>query len=541
MKFFNTAGPVNSEKHYFIPHRLNEGEIKQLIAQEKYFILHAPRQSGKTTAILELVKQLNIEGKYKALYINIEAAQAARGKTLDGLRTILDKFETGIQAYFGEHDPAVPYLLKEIREPQLSGNSLQRFLQFWAQHSEKPLVIFIDEIDSLVGDTLISVLRQLRDGYANRPHLFPQSVCLFGVRDVRDYMIWSEQEQKTILGGSAFNIKAESLSLPVFSCAQVHDLYQQHTAETSQQFTNEAIEYAFHLTQGQPWLVNALAYQACFRDVTDRSQTITKDVIEQAKEALIKRRDTHIDVLVTRLEEPRVRRIIDAILSGGEAQHFSSDDISYVEDLGLKKKGSFEIANPIYQDVIPRELIWVQQEAITLDRAWYIRTDGLLDMPKFLEHFAQFFREGSDNWLKNFDYQESGPHLLIMAYLQRVINGPGFASSYAGLDAQNGDAVRHSPTGDVGGGSINREYALGRKRVDLLINWKTQRIVIELKINRANALTEGLRQTAEYMDRSAATEGHLVIFDRDPTKSWDEKIYTKQETIADKLITVWGM
>ena len=132
-----------------------------------------------------------------------------------------------------------------------------------------------------------------------------------------------------VLGGSAFNIKAESLVLSNFSLAQVRDLYEQHTHETGQQFTDDAIEYAYYLTQGQPWLVNALAYQACFRDVTDHSQPITKEVIERAKETLIMRRDTHIDQLVHKLQEPRVRNIIDAIISGtGDRKKFPTDDIA---------------------------------------------------------------------------------------------------------------------------------------------------------------------------------------------------------------------
>ena len=169
----------------------------------------------------------------------------------------------------------------------------------------------------------------MRAGYPDRPKHFPQSICLFGVRDVRDYLIWSESEHNMVLGGSAFNIKAESLTLPNFSLAQVRDLYEQHTHDTGQQFTDDAIEYAYYLTQGQPWLVNALAYQACFRDVTDRSQPITKDVIERAKETLILRRDTHIDQLVHKLQEPRVRNIIDAIISGKDVpkQIFHLDDL----------------------------------------------------------------------------------------------------------------------------------------------------------------------------------------------------------------------
>jgi hypothetical protein len=518
MRFFNTAGPVNPKDHYYVPHRLNELELQQLIDQKKYFILHAPRQSGKTTAMRILVDQLNKSGKYKALYVNIEPAQAARSKVIDGIRTILACFKASIRYYFLSTDSAIQYLEQETNNISLSGNAVYDFLQFWSHNTDKPIILFIDEIDSLVGDTLISVLRQLRAGYPNRPEYFPQSVCLIGVRDVRDYRIWSDEDKSMVLGGSAFNIKAESLTLPNFSLDQVRMLYQQHSNDTGQQFTDEAIQYAFYLTEGQPWLVNALAYQACFKDVTDRSKPITKEIIEHAKETLILRRDTHIDQLIHKLYEPRVRKIIDAILSGQDTpEDFPIDDILYVMDLGLiaKYAKSLTIANPIYQEVIPRELSYATQLTITQQTSWYLNSDGSLNTHKLFEAFTQFYRENSAIWLEKFAYKEAGPHLLLMAFLQRVING---------------------------GGKIHREYALGTKRVDLLIEFHKQRIVVELKIKRGEkTIPEGLEQTAHYMDTNNATEGHLIVFDPNPSISWEQKISTQENMVNKQKIIVWCM
>ncbi len=517
MRTFAIAGPVNPKNHYYVPHRLDEALFLQLIEEQKYFILHAPRQSGKTTAINIFAEQLNVSGNYNVLYINVEPAQTARSNIKDGLFTILNIIKARARKAF-PNNSALDFF-NNIIAAEISGNSLYECLEFLSSNFSKPFILFIDEIDSLVGDTLISVLRQLRAGYPNRPDNFPQSICLIGVRDVRDYQLWSEKENSMVLGGSAFNIKAESLVLLNFSFDQVRMLYNQHSQDTGQQFTDEAIEYAFYLTQGQPWLVNALAYQACFRDVTDRSQPITKDIIERAKDVLILRRDTHIDQLVHKLKEPRVRRIIDAIIMGEDTpQNFPIDDLQYVRDLGLITQKGIKIVNPIYQEIIPRELVYTDQESMketTPENSWYQNSDGSLNMHKLLEAFTQFYRENSDIWLEKFDYKESGPHLLLMAFLQRIING---------------------------GGKIHREYALGRKRVDLLIEFNKQKIVVELKIKRGNkTIDEGLVQIAEYMDTNNATEGHLVLFDRALGKSWDEKIYYKQEYIGNKTISVWGM
>jgi hypothetical protein len=518
MKFFNTAGPVNTQDHYLLPtrERLDEQELRFLIEQKKYFILHAPRQTGKTSTMLEFAKILNEEGKYNALYINVESAQAARGNYKDALPNIIQKIFDNVRGQLPSQKSFFE-IYENVKKNTPAGSLLETLLKRWCEVLDKPLVLFIDEIDSLIGDTLISVLRQLRSGYTHRPEHFPQSVCLIGVRDVRDYRIWSEEQGAMVLGGSAFNIKAKSLRMTDFTAEQVRDLYLQHTTETGQKFDDDAIEYAFEQTQGQPWLVNALAYECCFEMIKDRSKIITKNIVEEAKETLILRQDTHLDVLIDRLREPRIRNIIDAIIkSESQTPIFDDDDIKYAVDLGLIKVDSkdMKIANPIYQEILPRALATKFQHAMSGQPVNYILDNGLLDTNKLLNKFADFYRQNSEIWLELFDYKESGPHLILLAFFQRIING---------------------------GGQIHREYALGRGRVDLLISWKTQRIVIELKLYRdSKTLPDGLRQTFEYMDTSGATQGHLVIFDK-RDKTWDEKVYQKEEAVDGIKIFVWGM
>jgi hypothetical protein len=518
MKKFCIAGPVNPEKHYYVSGRLNEQEIWDLIHDEKYFILHAPRQSGKTTAFKDFAQRLNNEGTYTALYVNVETAQTERGVVARGIPVVLREIVSRAKIQLNPSDP-IFNLYEDVKKESVEASSaLKYLLENWAVCAEKPIVLIIDEIDSLVGDTLISVLRQLRSGYDQRPKNFPQAICLIGVRDVRDYMIWSDVEQKAILGGSAFNIKAKSLILSDFTIEQTKDLLLQHTNQTGQTFTDEAIFYIFEQTQGQPWLTNALAYQACFEDETDRSVQITKEILEYARETLIKRQDTHLDVLINRLNEPRVCAVIDAIINGTSERPLAvDDDFKYVQDLGLIKISSTDmwISNPIYKEILPRALSDKFQKYMGGRSVDYVRSDGTIDMYKLMEKFSDFFRQNADIWLEESNYKESGPHLIFFAFLQRIING---------------------------GGVIHREYALGRGRVDLLVLWAGQRIVIELKLWKGEkALEEGLMQTAGYMDISNATEGHLVIFDRRPGRSWSEKVYHQSKTFGNKTIMVWGV
>lgn len=513
---FCIAGPINPGIHYFIPQRLNRVELQRLIQHQEYFVLHAPRQSGKTTAILEFCRYLNAQHIYNALYFNVEAAQAARENVTEGLLSILSSL---LQAVENEL-PAEVSVIENLRNlvsdhSSVHFNSLNIALECLAKHSSKPIILFIDEIDALVGDTLLSVLRQIRAGFPNRPKLYPHSLCLIGLRDVRDYRIWSRQEGKIVSTSSPFNIKSDSLVLSNFTLYDVKALYEQHTQETGQVFDSEAIEFAYDLTGGQPWLVNALAYQACYRDVKDPRQNITKEVIERAKEALIKRRDTHIDSLSDKLREERVRPIIEMILVGEtDPGNIQPDDLQYVRDLGLVKQERVDIANPIYREIIPRELTSITTELITQTIAPYQREDGSLDMASLIQGFIDFYRENAAIWLERFDYKEAGPHLLMMAFLQRVING---------------------------GGTLHREYALGTGRVDILLRWRHQTIVVELKLYRSpRTISEGVQQTVRYMEISNADEGHLVIFDRNPLKPWHKKLYHRIKSFNGNSIHVWG-
>lgn len=361
-KFFNTAGPINPAKHYFIPveRRIAVDEITTLIEQEKYFVLHAPRQSGKTTALKELAKRLNASGRYCCLYVNIESAQALREDVGQSQRAILSCLIEAEKHFFDKS--LISTFVAELTSPD---TLLTDALAEWTRRSALPTILFIDEIDSLIGDSLVSVLRQLRGGYANRPKDFPQSVILCGVRDIRDYRIHASKEKEVVTGGSCFNVNAESLNVGNFTAGEVQALYQQHTDATGQVFTPEATALAYDLTRGQPWLVNALAYEACFKIAVgkDRQNSITVDLIREAKEKLVKRRVTHLDQLTDKLKEPRVRRIISPLIQGEEIDDTERDHIDYCIDLGLIIRGpnGLEIANPIYREVIPRELTVITQ------------------------------------------------------------------------------------------------------------------------------------------------------------------------------------
>ena len=523
--------------HYCVPPlaRLNLNDLLLLIQQRKYFALRAPRQTGKTSTLLALRDALNADDEYRCAYVNVEGGQSAREDVGAAMRAILSALARSARETL--NDGYVAEVWPDILDTAGPHGALRETLARWSESSPRPLVLMIDEIDALVGDTLIAVLRQLRAGYPERPRRFPQSVVPCGVRDVRDYRIQSSAENAVIAGGSAFNVRAESLRLGDFSPNDVQSLLAQHTTETGQEFTADAHTAIWELTRGQPWLVNAIAFEVCFKNraARDRDHAISADAIQDAREALILRRDTHLDQLADKLREERVRRVVEPLLSGAEtADSIAPDDLQYVRDLGLiTASGPVAIANPIYREVIPRDLTWTTQEmGIHHDAAWYVGADGELGVDDLLGAFQEFFREHSEHWVERFQYKEAGPQLLLQAFLQRIVNG---------------------------GGRIEREYGLGRMRTDLLLLWpiheedakagahppsQHQKVVIECKVLHRGldrTVRDGLEQTSTYMDRCGAAEGHLVVFDRTEGKPWSEKLFRRDEQREGVPITVWGM
>ena len=506
MRFFNTEGPVRPDDHYGIPplERMDVEELLGLIRGKRYFVLHAPRQTGKTSALIALRDLLNSGevGNFRCVNVNVEVAQVARDDVAEGIRAILSMMASRALLLGDDYlDRVWPDMLAKVGP----NDALRHVLMHWCVANPMPLVLLVDEIDSLVGDTLLSVLRQLRAGYEQRPEAFPQSVVLCGVRDIRDYRIRSSAGE-VIAGGSPFNVAAKSLRMGDFTEAETRALMAQHTEETGQRFSPAALDSVWTQTRGQPWLVNALCAGACFDNKAgrDRSRVIEVDDVYAAREELILSRRTHLDQLAHKLEEERVRQVVEPLLSGGEVQH-DGRDLEYVRDLGLLAPDSPpRIANPIYREVVPRELGYVLQDSLDIQVAWYVDDDGRLDMTKLLTAFRTFFGEHAGHWLGHLGaYREAAPQLILQSYLQRVVNG---------------------------GGRIEREYGLGRGRTDLLVLWPREagqpsdlweRFVVECKVLRdtdrkslAGTVEKGVEQTLGYMKQCGAGEGHLVVMDR---------------------------
>jgi hypothetical protein len=394
-------------------------------------------------------------------------------------------------------------------------------------------------------------------------------MALIGMRDIRDYLVQVRPDEQSTGLASPFNVKKKSLTLANFTRDEIQSLYSQHTEATGQAFSQEAIERAWSWSDGQPWLVNALAYEVVIEQLKkDYTKVIAGSNIDQAAHSLILRNETHFDSLRERLKEPRVRRVMEAIVIGASVfpRGISTEDVSYAVDLGLLKTDpsnsmSYLPANPIYQEIIVRtmtsdiQMIINNDIPITYKNKWM---DGInLDMSGLIKAFQTYWSENSEMYKKNNMIDslitnsinsalekyslsnktniaediinaikddlvnltnEALTHLVLFAFFQRVLNG------------------------DVD--FLQIEYALGSQRSDICVSYKGHRYPVELKMKSSiegpKKFEESLDQLRGYMDKSRAKEGWLVIFDRDLEKSWDKKLTWETQEYKGKTIHVVG-
>ena len=365
-RHFNTAGPCDREVHYMLPPERRLPGIREVIEQRSYFVLHAPRQVGKTTSLIALARELTAEGRFAALTVSMEVGAAFPDDVGAAEDAVIEDWRRRADAW-------LPTELRPPAWPEAQpGSRIAAALTAWSHACPRPLVIFLDEIDALRDAALLSVLRQLRAGHATRPEGFPWSLALVGLRDVRDYKVASGGGER-LNTASPFNIKVRSLSMRPFTADEIVELYAQHTAEAGQRFEPDALALVAELTRGQPWLVNALAYVVTTELRRDRTQSVTRDDI-----------------------------------------------------------------------------------------------------------------------VRSAPYHEAAPHLVLMAFLHRVVNG---------------------------GGRVERELAIGSGRLDLCVEYGPDRLAIEVKTwrdtdRRADPADAGLDQLDEYLTRLDLDRGWLVRFDQ---------------------------
>ncbi len=196
---------------------------------------------------------------------------------------------------------------------------------------------------------------------------------------------------------------------------------------------------------------------------------------------------------------------VEPLLAGSHppVEETYADDVLYVRDLGLiAARPPLRVANPIYREVIVRVLAAAAEDSVTAEPRSFVMADGRLDLRRLLEEFSAFWVRHGEVLAGRMPYHEVAPQLVLMAFLHRVVNA---------------------------GGHVDREYGIGRGRIDLLVRWRVQapqeageptqwqQEALELKVwrrGRPDPLDEGLAQLEGYLERPGLDRGVLVVFDR---------------------------
>ncbi|MDR1080872.1 MAG: ATP-binding protein [Deltaproteobacteria bacterium] len=542
-----------------------------MIEGEYYFVLHAPRQSGKTTCLNALTEQINSDGRYYAITCSLYTLRNIKeiDKAMSGIVGLIDMelIDSGVDKLSN-----LAFSFKEEHYIESPLFNVRGMLRSICRSLDRELIVFFDEADCLHEDPLITFLSQLRDGYLNRDKskasVFPRSMALVGMRDIRDYRHRVRPDDQSALQASPFNVITKSFSLANFGKQEIESLYSQHTADTGQIFAGDAIERAWYWTEGQPWLVNAVASNVIVDQFqNDYSRIVTANEIDIAVHDLILQNAAHFDSIANRLREPRVRRVIESVVVGAESfpKGVSDDDAGYVVDLGYiipesATKISYRPANPIYNEVLARILSRNIQESLPDDLASKWMDGTSIDMKGLLEAFQLYWslnREAMtennrvetlvhasiDDALENYRVQqkkdeknvvsntitekiakkirnditdladEAFAHLVLFAFLQRVMNG---------------------------GAEIQREMAMGNTKCDICVIYKDRLYPLELKIKKNMNLKKSYAQLYGYMDKCGSHAGWLIVFDMNFKKFWKDKISWEEIDYMGKTIHLVG-
>ena len=480
------------------------------------------RRASQTSFLRALQAHVNsddaLKHHYECIYVSLERIQGADEDKFSVSRSICSRLalaalEVGDQRAADALDAAlhVPTPLSKL----LSGWPRR----LWSEN-KKSLVILFDEFDNLRGEPLLFVLGELRSGYVCRgDHQYPTTVALCGMRRLRDY---KNDKGESIIGTSSpFNVAIGPLHTVPLTMPQVAELYAQHTAATGQRFEADAVERAFYWTQGQPWLVNRIGY-----DVTTRmaesgqlpaTEPVTAAHVDAAVDVMINERSSHLDSLTTVLSEERVHLVLESVLQDRVPP--PEIDETYCRELGLLKPSGFEIANPLYAEVLPRALLERHMSRQHLENLFaahrlVVPETGGFDLTTFLQRFCDFAREHAYRKDSSEHVSERNFELLLLTSAFHSINGAGRVDRQRALGEVRSDITIELPRMRVGGGG----------RYDRNDERHSERIVLELKVGakrkkgvaavEQHFTEEALNQIGDYAQRLGRVDRvALIVFD----------------------------
>ncbi len=469
MRKFNTSGPNIPEKHYTIRRVELIRRGLELVQDERYFTLWAPRQTGKSTFYRQLAEELE-QGGYKVAHINFENYRN------EPLRSFLSRLASKLEEFWGD---------------DFRGMTLGEIFQKIEQNNKEKRVLVIDEVEGINKEYFGDFLHAIRSAYHARQTHGLKSVILVGVSNivglVRD-------------NASPFNV-ADNLNVPYFTDKEVDDLLSQHEAETGQKFERKVKRKMSSITANQPGLINGFA-KKIVEDNPHRKRLGYSDYLKVEDWYLTEAIDKNFSNILNKATEERA--FVERLLFTDAQIPFEIDreSISLLHTNGLIKKdekGFVEFWVPFYKK--------------RLYKAFYPYTNGEQRKISRTIFAADYFTEEGDLKLDRLveNYKE---------YIQRRGFGPfrekdekgNFKSIKEAALIYSFETYIHAFVTQTEG-KIYREAQTGLGKSDIILNINNREYLIETKIYYApKQFEDGKRQLAYYCKSLGLRKGVYLVY-----------------------------
>ncbi len=523
-RFFEASGSVNPKAAYYVPldnvTNTMGKDIKTMVDMGRYFSIFAPRQSGKTTFLKRLCRELEKDPTYVALLLSFE-----KYSTLD-VPTFYSRVQKNLYRQLNDRLSFLNCDKTNVVKKYLAAHRLTDHLSFGDLFDElnriiefKKIVVFIDEFDGIPREELGNFLTTIRDLYLQYKETEDKALYSIGLVGIRNIT-------KLIVGGvSPFNI-ADQVDLPPFSLKNVRELLSQYTTETNQPFADQAITKIHEETAGQPWLVNRLATILTVDIKPGTVEAIGETDVDKAIRALLLERNDHFSNLYEKAKlykETFVEIVFDHVEYNPD-----NEDQTWLEQYGLVRKleGKAVVGNAIYRERYLKTFFQEVRAYRDIELLEYRLPGDRLDMEQILLDFEQYITQigvsafyhkeaapPDGNVLQEKPPYEKTGQFLLTAWLYQFVRG--------------------------GGGELRYEVVTGLGRMDVLLIYRGRKYIIETKMNRLNLdriLKEGIAQLSKkYLASESVGEGYLVVFD--PQSPLGETCEPRYHGSGDKKIT----
>jgi hypothetical protein len=509
MRRFHSYGPVDEEIHFCVPRReLVESCVQQLIGVPSkgghYFTLWAPRQTGKTWLMRQA--QQKIERRFDGQFI-------VGSMSMQGV--IMEDHEP--PEGFLERVPGLMWRAFHLTlEPPQDWQSFANFFLRDVGAFDRPVLLFVDEFDSLPRGVIDRLVALFRDMYLNQPNFLLHGLALIGVRAV----LGVESER-----GSPFNVQ-RSLQVPNFSPEEVQELFRQYQEESGQPVAPEVMAEVYRVTRGQPGLVCWFGELLTEKYNPGAPQILNGGVWEDVYRVSLSREwNNTVLNLVKKAKGPYQGQVLELFARSDLAFRLDAEwcnylylngiiDVDTVVDERGQKTDICRFSSPFVQERLYHALV----DDLVGDRTPILALEPLddlgdvfageaLNLPALLGRYKAYLERLAAKGLHPWKEQPRRADL-------HLTEAVGHFHLYAWLQAAVGRRC-----------VINPEFPTGNGWVDLHLRWGDQRGIIEVKsfVDRYE-LDRSREQAARYAASLGLDRVTLALF-----------VPTRDETVLEQL------